>query len=401
MEPALDQLITAYLSGILEAYSEDPELERKEVSFNMALAALFDLCVNALYARDAAAADWLYCRDKADDLENSHFRGDYLYYPFVSACPRCSVTGRFYKAEAKKPQSGSIGDANSIVVAAMYARVADAAPGAARVLRVPGTGDVDLVFVEDEDICLAEIKASPLVSYPLAVGTDPLDEFDPDSGSRASVDHRSFAATRLSAEPVYLYMPHVGEYIDLGPKVGETWPMDSLIDFVSSSQGASAVACAWARLFEIYSDKDRRKSDGAWWLVNGCGKPGKTLGGNFTISDGKNMPGIDRTDDLKKGTYQLLKMGAVHKERRDRKVRTALVANVHAVVHDEVYVTNLADIVWTKDGEDDAFVIEKTENEWTVSKEGVFNLFDGVVCITSSRFRDPWLETIADVNSLR
>lgn len=308
--------------------------------------------------------------------------------------------GRFHKAQANKPPSDTIGSVNAKVIAALYERVAQASPGSARVLRVPGQGDADLVFVEGDDVCVAEIKASPLVSYPLAVVTDPIEDRDPQTGHRRTVDHHQSTATHLSTESVYLYIPHIGNYIDLGPVTGDAWPLNSLAEYVSNPEGAATIAAAWYRLFRIYSDKARRKNDSAWYLVNGCGKVPKKLGG-FSISDGKNMPGIDRTDDLKKGTYQVLKMGAALKELPDKRVRAALVANVHAVIHDEVYVTDLADVVWTKDGPDDSYIVKRDDEEWVIRTEGMFNLYDGIVCITSSRFRDPWLESIADVESLR
>lgn len=400
IEPALSRLIDAFLLGIRNAYDEYPDLERRGVTFNIAVAALFDLCVNALYARNAVAADWIYCADKSTKLSDPHFKGEYLYYPFVAACPRCSVKGRFHRAAAKKPPSDTIGKINSIVIAALYERVAQASPGSARVLRVPGRGDADLVFVEGNDVCVAEIKASPLVSYPLAVATDTIEDFNSETGRRQVLDHHGSTATHLSKESVYLYIPHVEEYVDLGPVTGGTWPLDSLTEYVSSSEGAARVATAWHRLFRIYSDRALRRSDDAWYLINGCGSAPSKLGG-FSISDGKNMPGIDRTDDLKKGTYQVLKMGATLKERSDKRVKAALVANVHAVIHDDVYVTDLADIVWTKDGPNDEYVVERNNKEWVIRKEGLFNLYDGIICITQSRFRDPWLKSIADVKSLR
>jgi hypothetical protein len=323
-----------------------------------------------------------------------------IYYPFVAACPRCSVKGNFYKATAQKPPSGSIGGLNAIVIAALYDRVAQSSAGKARVLRVPGTGDADLVFLEGDDICVAEIKASPLVSYPLAVASDPIEDLDPATGQRRTLDHHESTATHLRRDSVCLYMPHVGKYIELGPKTGGNWPMDALSNYVSTAEGAAEIALAWSRLFQVYSDKSLRRGSNAWFLVNGCGKAPREYGG-FSISDGKNMPGIDRTDDLKKGTYQVLKMGAAFKERPDKRVRAALVANVHAVIHDEAYVTDLADVVWTKDGPGDTHVISRDDKEWVIKSEGVFNLYDGIVCITDSRFRDPWLKRIADVNSLR
>ncbi|MBA2376533.1 MAG: hypothetical protein H0V75_10445 [Rubrobacter sp.] len=400
VEPGLARLIDAYLNGIAEAYRRDPGSERA-MPFDVALAALFDLCANALYAQRVVTSGWIFCGDKSAESDDGHFAGHYLYYPFVSACPRCSVKGRFHKADPQKPKSGSIGDMNSMVIAAIYSRIAKASPEKAEVYRVPGTGDADLIFSEGDNICLAEIKASPLVSYPLAVRRkEPITYLDDDTGEALVNDHHKNATPPdLEYSPLYLYLPHVGEYVDLGSKKGDGWPLDTLASYVSRPEGAMKVAGAWQRLLEVYSDRGGLwNNDNARWLVNSCGKP---RGAGFEISNGKNMPGIDRTDDLKKGTYQVLKMGAVYKEHPKKKVRTALVANIHAIVHEEVYVAEIADVVWVKDPPGGKYVTGKTEEEWTVKSEGVFNLFDGIICLTGSKFRDDWLESVADANHLR
>lgn len=399
IEPSLAQLIDAYLKGISEAYARNPGLE-EGTPFHIALAALFDLCANALYAQKVVSSGWVFCSDKSSELEDEHFSGHYLYYPFVSACPRCSVKGRFHKANAQKPKSGAIGDMNAKVIAAIYSRIAESSPEKAEVYRVPGTGDADLVFSEGSNICLAEIKASPLVSYPLAMPRgEPITYLDGKTGEELVNDHhRDSTPPELSSDPLYLYLPHVDEYVDLGPKRGEGWPLDTLASHIEKPEAAMKVAKAWQRLLNVYSDwDDLWVNDDSRWLVNSCGKPR----GGFQISDGKNMPGIDRTDDLKKGTYQVLKMGAVYKEQSDKEVRTALVANVHAIVHEEVYVAEIADVVWVKDPPHGKYVSKKTDEEWTIKSDGVFNLFDGIICLTGSKFRDDWLESVADAKHLR
>ncbi len=400
VEADLARLIDAYLNGISKAYERDPGSEAK-MPFHIALAALFDLCVNALYAQKVVSSGWVFCSDKSEESEDAHFSGHYLYYPFVSACPRCSVKGRFHQADPQKPKSGAIGDMNAKVIAAMYSRIAQASPEKAEVYRVPGTGDADLLFSEGNNVCLVEIKASPLVSYPLAIPRrEPITRLDSESGEELVNDHhREATPPDLGSSPLYLYLPHVDEYLDLGSKRGEGWPLDTLASHIEKPEAAMKVAKAWQRLLEVYSDRDALwVSDDSRWLVNSCGKP---RGAGFEISNGKNMPGIDRTDDLKKGTYQVLKMGAVFKEHPNKNVRTALVANVHAIVHEEVYVAEIADVVWVKDPPDGKYVTKKTDEEWTIKSDGVFNLFDGIICLTGSKFRDDWLKSVADAKHLR
>ncbi len=399
VEADLALLIDTYLEGVSKAYGRDPGSEA-ETPFHIALAALFDLCANALYAQRVVTSGWVFCSDKSVELGDEHFSGHYLYYPFVSACPRCSVKGRFHKANPQKPKSGTIGDMNAKVIAAIYSRIAQASPERAEVYRVPGTGDADLIFSEGENVCLAEIKASPLVSYPLAVRrNEPITYLDNETGEEFVNDHHKDATPPdLESSTLYLYISHTDEYLELGPKKGEGWPLNALASHVEKPEGAMKVAKAWQRLLEVYSDRGCLwGSDDSRWLVNSCGKPR----GEFQISDGKNMPGIDRTDDLKKGTYQVLKMGAVYKEHPKKNVRTALVANVHAIVHEEVYVAEIADVVWVKDPPKGEYVTGKTSEEWTIKSEGIFNLFDGIICLTGSKFRDGWLKSVADAKHLR
>lgn len=55
-----------------------------------------------------------------------------------------------------------------------------------------------------------------------------------------------------------------------------------------------------------------------YWFTNSCGQPiprpdtwpHRAGTGYESVSDSKTSVGIDRTDDIKKGTYQILKLGA-------------------------------------------------------------------------------------------
>ncbi len=250
VEPSLDRLIDSFLTGISTAYNRNPNLQQR-MPFRIAVAALFDLCVNALYARTALSSGWLYCSDKHAEVRDEHFAGDYLYYPFVAACPRCAMKGDFYRADAQKPPSGSIGDLNAVVIAALYDRVAQSSPGGARVFRIPGTGDADLIFLEGDDVCVAEIKASPLVSYPLAITSNVIEDYDPKTGQRRTLDHSQATATHLSNDSIYLYLSHINRYVDLGANTQIDWPMKALSQYVSAPEGAQEIALAWFQLFSI------------------------------------------------------------------------------------------------------------------------------------------------------
>ena len=99
---------------------------------------------------------------------------------------------------------------------------------------------------------------------------------------------------------------------------------------------------------------------------------------------------MDRTDDIKKGIYQVLKVGAESKPQPGRfTVKTALVSNIHAVRHYKEYLTSLEDIIWTIDESGQARKAGDLPPETKV-----FNLFDGIISFTGSHIRDTWLEQI-------
>ena len=96
---------------------------------------------------------------------------------------------------------------------------------------------------------------------------------------------------------------------------------------------------------------------------------------------------MDRTDDIKKGIYQVLKIGAESKPNKSVfVVRTALISNIHAVRHYHEYLASLEDIVWTLDKSRKAQKVEDL-----APKTDVYSLFDGIISFTESSIRDEWI----------
>ncbi|NJL56988.1 hypothetical protein HC928_18925 [bacterium] len=97
---------------------------------------------------------------------------------------------------------------------------------------------------------------------------------------------------------------------------------------------------------------------------------------------------MDRTDDIKKATYQVLKLGAEGKPSQEYNYLVGILSNIHAVRHFDEYLNALKDIVWARD------------TTGTITRAGqlspetsLFNLFDGIVTLTSITTRDPWVKT--------
>ena len=148
------------------------------------------------------------------------------------------------------------------------------------------------------------------------------------------------------------------------------------------------VAKAWSGLWNLY--KTKNTADPRIWFTAGCGRPrnpgegwptdaaGKPLG---AISDGKTSVGMDRTDDIKKSTFQVLKLGVEHRghlESSSWQIGIGLLGNLPAARHYADYLASYEEIAWSRTPTDDA------PRQWA-------NLFDAVASFTESRFRAPFL----------
>ena len=90
---------------------------------------------------------------------------------------------------------------------------------------------------------------------------------------------------------------------------------------------------------------------------------------------------MDRTDDIKKSTFQVLKLGVEHRnplETSGWKIGIGLLGNLPAARHYTDYLASYEEIVWAKTSPG-----EEPEN-WA-------NLFDAVVSFTSSKIRADFL----------
>ena len=153
----------------------------------------------------------------------------------------------------------------------------------------------------------------------------------------------------------------------------------------------------WERAFAAYSRGEWIRGaapDPIYWLTNACGQPvprpehwpARNSGEGFeSVSDGKSSMGMDRTDDIKKGIYQVLKLGASAKPKSGITVKTALLSNIHAVRHYDAYLKDLQDIVWTRTSKNAV-----TKAGQLPPDQNFYNLFDGIISFTENYARDSW-----------
>ena len=184
--------------------------------------------------------------------------------------------------------------------------------------------DVDFVMYDQKIIVLGEIKSSPLVVYPLEISLDrPMTEVR-NGDSVLKRDHTP-ATSDITTTDISLYIPHQDLRIHLGNYNNTNWSYHKLTEYINDTDNLAVLISAWKELFDVYvetlkpQEKRQTQIDTRRWLTCGCG--GK-------VDDSKNAPGIDRTDDIKKGTYQVLKFGTYYKEKCPRRnIRAVLASN--------------------------------------------------------------------------
>jgi hypothetical protein len=361
----------------------------------MSLAAAFDLFVAAEYYKSVAHKGWYYCPAGEPAL----------FYPFTNTCPRCLLKGEFYYEMANKPGSGLIGQATARLLSVFLEQLFIRAGRRLRIYR--GVEPIDmLIFDELQNIVLlSEIKAAPLTTLALVVRSEKLT--DSVEGETVDVDaHTRSDNPFLSLSEIYMLLPtkqygnHRYRLISLGTKdvpSDKTWAYRSIEHALQNDPAFfHEYLDFWMVAFDAYKLSNRTDST-YFWFTNACGQPNprpsqwprRRLGEGYeSVSDAKTSVGMDRTDDIKKGIYQVLKIGAESKPNKSAfAVRTALISNIHAVRHYHEYLATLEDIVWTLDRGRKARKVEDLP-----AKSDVYSLFDGIISFTESSIRDEWIE---------
>jgi hypothetical protein len=369
---------------------------------DVALPALFDLVVSAKYAeRMTSSGGWVYCAGAAMNQE-----GPALYFPFLNTCPRCSVKrGIRPLAKSNKPASDPIGtiagDATIMILSELIRWIA---PDVKVTKSSNRRGDVDTVIYDEKLVALGEIKSSPLVVYPLETTlTQPMTEVR-EGISVPKRDH-SPATVDLDRVELSLYVPHIDLRIPLGRRNGVNWPYSALIEFANDPQNLALLVSAWKELYDVYAAEHKGRGgqrgdiDNRRWLTCGCG--GKIDGSRSKrVDDSKNAPGMDRTDDIKKGTYQVLKFGTYYKEKCPRRIlRAVLISNFLPLHKFDGYLSEMQDVLWTKEKYSVSLSGDPVPKDvMAFQTDSVFNLYDALLCLTRSIYRDERLREISSID---
>lgn len=372
----------------------------KELNVGTLLCSLFDLIVSAMYYRKIGNTGWWYCRD-----EEPRF-----FYHYTNCCPRHAIKNQFVFNKSGKLDSASIGTTSAKVLRLLIKEVLNIKNPRLKVYK--GSEPIDIIILDEESkkIFLGEIKASPLMTLPLSIKAD--EQFDYTDSERIIYEHKSAEASTLLGKEIELFIPQISngewksKYYTLGKienPSDKLWSLRGLIELLKDEEFLYEYYLFWLNTFDTYYPK---RQNGTFWLTNGCGQPNprpsdwpKKDSSFESISDSKTSVGMDRTDDIKKGFYQIIKLGRDSriitnkdmetKEKGEYSVSVGIVSNIHAARHFHEYIESIKELVWTIDKTTIAQNVKDLDQNL-----GVFRLFDGLISFSKPLIFDEWLQEI-------
>lgn len=359
------------------------ESQGRTRTFNLVCAALFDLLCNAEYIRNrVVTSDWIYCRRDRAGTASAH-----VYYSFLKQCPRCcqdiGLDKRLSGAQ-HKPSSHHIGEITTTAIAFFLTLLGRSCGRPLTIgVNTKQSHDVDAVAWRDDLLVLFEIKASPLVTYPLrAVLSHPYTQAS-DEGP-VEVPQHSLKDVNFRDLELGLYLANKDKDLNLGKPVGTSWPYEPLTALMADPENLLDYIEAWGEIFHAYSiPKTSRTGRDVvlGYLANGWGDE---------IDSNKTKAGLGRTDDIKKGTYQLLKFGAYYRNGSPSlPVRGALVANLDPVFLYQQYIEKLIDARWAPAAK---FSTPEGRPEIKeIYERDLFYIYDALLAFNTPVVNDPML----------
>ncbi|BCW96979.1 MAG: hypothetical protein WHS44_05580 [Fimbriimonadales bacterium] len=349
-------------------------------SLGIALGASFDLCISLLYTERVANLDWLYCQN-APPMS---------FYPYLKGCPRCGSLDSQATIKAHKPSSDTIGRYTTACLAAILCEMCRVSRNGFEVRVLDASrGDVDLLIFDAQTLILCEVKASPLHLLPVCVRhSKPLERED--GNEKVPVEsHQGVSIADLENIPLYLYLVEERSFPLRWVSDGEKPYL--MLESGRGTEGTCeilrAVSNAWAKMYAGYTSRWKEHTQLRWFTC-GCGG---------SVDDSKNAPGLDRTDDIKKGVYQMLKIAEKYRRGcKEKRVRVALLSNMHPVVHYEEYLKGFEDALWTHEDS----IQQRMGKMVSVDSDDLFPFYDMLFTLTRSWFREERLEQAFSLQTL-
>ena len=382
-----ESVIDSHVKAVVNHCIDIVIKQKNKYNTGIRLAALFDLMVAAAYYKTVSNRGWIYCSEEPN----------MMFYPYTNICPRCIGNKKFVYAKANKPESGKIGQITTEILCLFYQNIFKRNGHNVEVFKASEPVDV-IIHDRDNDIyLLAEVKAAPLVTIPLMAKCDTITEMR--DGILVKSEHAMIDNPLLKKSSIGLFLPAYNK------KEGKMYPLslkwdnencffDAILSLIQQSGFYKTYLDFWYSSYNAYINKSRDIS--VYWLTNACGSPvpvpedwPKRAGTGYeSVSDSKTSAGMDRTDDIKKGIYQVLKLGAEYKTKY-KNIKTAIISNLPALRHYDEYLLTIKDIVWTISKD----IYMKSWSELPADTP-VYNLFDGIISLTKSDVRDPWIKEL-------
>jgi hypothetical protein len=388
-----ENLIESQLVDLLVKTCYDNK-KRSPKGIGILLSAAYDLVISAEYYTAIAHSGWLYCPEKQPRL----------FFPYTNCCPCHAIKNEFFFHPSNKPTSGKIGTATSRILLLFYQSIFRFNGMEEQVLK--GTEPVDAVVINRKlkKVLFAEIKASPLLTLALTNVSDKLTkEVD---GEAIPYGHETITNTNLYHSQLEIFVPKLDNgawqenYYSIGQKNSEQdiyFGFRGLINLLNTNENFfTDYFDYWCASLNVYYPRDNKS---IFWLTNACGTPSpvppnwqkRRVGSGYeSVSDSKTSVGMDRTDDIKKGIYQVLKLGAEGKPNNSEwDYKVGIISNIHPARHFDEYLNSLKNIVWTND-ETGRVKIAKDLPE----NQPIYNLFDGIIALTQTHSRDEWIDKL-------
>lgn len=136
--------------------------------------------------------------------------------------------------------------------------------------------------------------------------------------------------------------------LSISPPIEPLWPLKDLEGIAQDAGKVEALLTAWQRHLVGYRLFNNEAPE-TRWLRFGCGNiesrdPESGQREQLRIDNTKSLPGIDRTDDIKKGIAQVMLFGRLKRGCSRQAIKTALFGNLYAETHHEHYMKPLASL---------------------------------------------------------
>jgi hypothetical protein len=332
----------------------------------------FDLLMSAAYLD--ATQNFESVLENCTSLQN----GFNAHLGFINLCSPCYTLNKWQYQKALKPKSGLLGKITSELVLRFILKTYD---NIQNVFVIGGTEYADaLIKLKNGESILGEVKSAPLLTYPFIFKI-------PDICIKGHHKEVEISRSQFSECESGLYVHGLG-IIPLGKPKEELWPFKGLVDFIIDENNNNLLQIfenQWIEARKVYKEKDRKNK--IYYLTNACGQPPNIAKSEYkwpkseSISDGKTSAGLDRTDDIKKGIYQTLKIGSIlEKNNLYKNYKTALISNLPAYRHGDDYINPFLDVLWAYS---DNF-IQSTDNEFLIKKSDLRRIVDLIITLENT-----------------